>query len=65
MDFDILPPSIRSVLTETSPQISSQMLKQILADPTLLEQLSDRVYTLLKHELNHQRERSQGYGRRF
>lgn len=65
MDFDVLPPSVSSGTTETSPQVSSQMLKQILTDATLLEQLSDRVYTLLKHDLKKQRERSQGYGRRF
>jgi hypothetical protein len=65
MDFEVLPPSVNAGTTEISPQISSQLLKQILADTTLLEQLSDRVYSLLKHDLNHQRERNQGYGRRF
>jgi hypothetical protein len=36
---------------------------QYLNDPVLLRQLTDRVYELLKLDLQWQRERVQGYGR--
>ncbi len=46
-------------------KIPARVLKQIMEDSILLEQVSDRVYDLLKQELKQQRERQQGYGRRF
>jgi hypothetical protein len=42
-----------------------RLLKRILRDPILMEKLSDRVYELLRDDLQRQRERNYGYGRRF
>lgn len=50
----------------TSPSLSGippQLLEQILSNPLLMQQLSDRVYELLQSELRQQRERKSGYGR--
>jgi hypothetical protein len=46
-------------------KVPPRVLKQILEDAVLLEQVSDRVYELLRQDLKQQRERKQGYGRRF
>lgn len=43
----------------------SQLAAQLLQDPLALQQLSDRVVELLERDLLLQRERSQGYGRRW
>lgn len=45
-------------------QVPPEVLKQILADTTLMAKVSDRVYELLRNDLKQQRERQQGYGRR-
>jgi hypothetical protein len=45
--------------------VSKTVLKQILHDPLLLQQLGDRVYELLQEDLRKQSERSRGYGGRF
>lgn len=50
---------------DPSKPIPQRVLKQILNDPSLLQQLSDRVHALMREDLKQQRERSQGYGRRF
>ncbi|MEL7083874.1 MAG: hypothetical protein AAF268_09195 [Cyanobacteria bacterium P01_A01_bin.3] len=39
-----------------------QVSKQILSDPLLLQQLTDRVYRLMQDDLSRQAER--GFGRR-
>ncbi|MGA9377468.1 MAG: hypothetical protein WBV73_01600 [Phormidium sp.] len=43
----------------------SQLAKQVLEDPLLLRQLSDRIYELMQTDLRLQRERSRNYGRRY
>lgn len=43
----------------------SQLAAQLLADPLALQQLSDRVVELMQQDLNRQRERDRGYGRRW
>jgi hypothetical protein len=43
----------------------SQLAAQLLDDPLALQQLSDRVVELLHQDLERQRERSRGYGRRW
>jgi hypothetical protein len=45
--------------------VSKTVLNQVLLDPLLLQQLSDRVYELLQEDLRKQSERSRGYGRRI
>ncbi|NJL20942.1 MAG: hypothetical protein HC895_09185 [Leptolyngbyaceae cyanobacterium SM1_3_5] len=42
----------------------NKLAEQLLNDPILLRQLSDRVYQLMAEELRNQRDRS-GYGRRI
>ncbi len=54
-----LPPHI------TADKLPPKVLKRILEDPNLMEKLSDRVYELLRADLYRQRERNNGYGRRF
>jgi hypothetical protein len=46
-------------------EIPPKVLKQILEDTALIEKVSDRVYELLRSDLKLQRERKQGYGRRY
>jgi hypothetical protein len=46
-------------------RLPPEVLQRILRDPVLMEKLSDRVYELLRDELQRQRERNHGYGRRF
>lgn len=48
----------------TDTEQINKIAEQILNDPILLQQLSDRVYQLMSEELQNQRDRS-GYGRRF
>lgn len=43
----------------------SQLAAQLLQDPLAMKQFSDRVVELLQQDLRQQRERSQGYGRRW
>lgn len=47
----------------TQSDIPPQLLEQILRNPLLMQQLSDRVYELLQADLRQQRERKFGYGR--
>ncbi|UBF30554.1 hypothetical protein K9N68_35855 (plasmid) [Kovacikia minuta CCNUW1] len=54
-----LPPNV------TADKLPPKVLKRILQDPKLMEQLSDRVYELLRDDLYRQRERNNGYGRHF
>jgi predicted DCC family thiol-disulfide oxidoreductase YuxK len=54
-----LPPDI------TGDKLPPKVLKRILEDPNVMEKLSDRVYELLRDDLYRQRERRNGYGRRF
>ncbi|MFN6527218.1 hypothetical protein [Nostoc sp. ChiSLP03a] len=49
----------------TKSQINDKLLEQILHDSFLIEQLSDRVYKLLREDLRKHQERSQGYGSRI
>lgn len=52
-------------LHNLSPEpIPPKVLKQMLEDTVLMEKLSDRVYELMRDDLNCQRERKLGYGRR-
>ncbi len=44
-------------------RLPPKLLKRILRDPVLMEKLSDRVYQLLRDDLQQQRERNYGYGR--
>jgi len=46
-------------------RLPPKLLKRILRDPALMEKLSDRVYQLLRDDLQQQGERNYGYGRRF
>jgi hypothetical protein len=47
----------------SSSEISPQLLEQILRNPLLMQQLSDRVCELLQADLRQQRERRSGRGR--
>lgn len=49
----------------TKSQINSKLLEQILDEPLLMQQLSDRVYELLREDLRKHQERTQGYGSRI
>lgn len=42
-----------------------QLAAEILQDPLAVQRLSDRVMTLMQHDLQLQRERNHGYGRRW
>ncbi|MGG6296337.1 hypothetical protein ACQ4M4_18255 [Leptolyngbya sp. AN02str] len=42
-----------------------QIAAEILQDPVAMQYLCDRVYTLLQQDIQRQRERSGGYGRRW
>lgn len=46
-------------------RLPPKLLKRILRDPALMEKLSDRVYEMLRDDLQRQRERNYGSGRRF
>lgn len=41
----------------------TQLAAKVLEDPLLLRQLGDRVYELMRLDLEQQRERSRNYGR--
>ncbi|MDX2228490.1 MAG: hypothetical protein NW220_02550 [Leptolyngbyaceae cyanobacterium bins.349] len=43
----------------------AQLAAQVLQDPLKVQQLSDRVFELLQHDLTLQQERIYGYGRRL
>jgi len=43
----------------------SQLAAQVLQDPLAVQRLGDRVIELLKRDLELQRERSRGHGRRY
>lgn len=43
----------------------TQLVGQILRDPLLQSKLCDRIYELMRNDLQHQRERQQNYGSRY
>ncbi|MEO0535840.1 MAG: hypothetical protein AAF215_18450 [Cyanobacteria bacterium P01_A01_bin.123] len=43
----------------------TRLAAELIDDPIALGQFCDRVYELMRDDLQRQRERSQGYGRRF
>lgn len=43
--------------------LSPTLIRRILSDPKLLEELDRQVYELLKNDLRQQRERQQNYRR--
>lgn len=43
----------------------AQLAADLIDDPIALEQFCDRVYELMRDDLQRQRERSHGHGRRF
>lgn len=59
------PPLIQSDCQAQERTALLQAASQVLNDPILLRQLSDRVYELLLEDLRYQRERSRNYGSRF
>lgn len=50
--------------TEEDRVALTQLAAKILQDPLAMRRLSDRVFQLLQEDLQLQRERNRGYGRR-
>lgn len=46
-------------------QAARQLAAQILQDPLAQSKLCDRIYELMQHDLQYQRERQQNYGGRY
>jgi hypothetical protein len=57
------PASIQGSQAEDQVALS-QLAAKILQDPLAMRKLSDRVFELLREELQIERERNRGYGRR-
>jgi hypothetical protein len=49
----------------TKAEIQAKLIEHILQNPLMMQQLSDRVYELLREDLRKQQERNQGYGSRL
>lgn len=56
--------SVQSHQSAEDQQALLQLAADILQDPLAVQALCDRIYTLLQQDLQHQRERSRGYGTR-
>lgn len=55
---------VTSALSAEDSQELAALASQILDDPVALRRLSDRVFELLKQDLQQEQERRGGYGRR-
>jgi hypothetical protein len=58
------PASIQGSETQEDRAALTKLAAKILQDPLAMRKLSDRVFELLREELQIERERNRGYGRR-
>ncbi|NJL86311.1 MAG: hypothetical protein HC886_10560 [Leptolyngbyaceae cyanobacterium SM1_1_3] len=57
------PLSVQNYLPDLEQATIAELATALLADPLAVEQLSQRVFELLKEELYYAQERCRGYGR--